>query len=478
MSQEGRITFGALESGDDAFSDAAPVAMNVLFDGKSAMRRRPGLRAFVDAPSTAISSYPITGIYRTLRGDLIATDDELGHRRIYRVSSGGAVDISNPAQADLRGTKRPVFAETEALLAIAGGKEIQKLTLTTVGTPSARLGGSPPEASHVIFNSSRFLVNRVVTPLDQIQFSDPVTGEGVTPLETWSGTLSSGSFKAEARADRVVAIAETMNDVWAFGATTTQLFVPDPHLGYARALQTERGCIAPYTVTALGDAFAWMDDEKQIVYGSAREQQAISGPIQQTLDRMTTVDDGWGFRFKGDQFEAAVFPFETDGRAFCFQMAGGWSQWQSWDGEVWGKINIASCHLHRGTKATIVGTRDGKIAELTTAAADDLGSRIRVLCQSGFKSRATDKRKACEVVRLAFQRPNYSSSTTTQVRLRYRNEDGAWRHPILLTLDAKTKIITLRSLGVYRRRQWEIDYEAAEDVILSSATEEYTVLED
>ena len=472
------IGFGAAESGDEAFADAAPVAINVLFDGKGALRRRPGLRNYVGAPTTAISSYPLTGVYRTLGGVLFATDDEPGHRRIFKVTDGGGLDISGPPEADLRGTSRPIFAETEALLVIAGGREVQKIYLLSLGTPSERLGGSPPHATHIVYNSSRFLVNRILTPLNQVNFSDPGTGTATTPFETWSGTLSSGSVKAEARPGSVVALHETMNEVWLFCTASLQLFQVDPALGYARVLQSDRGLVAPYSVIDAGDAKAWMDDEKQFVFGTAREQRSISGPIQKTLDEMGTVSDGWGFRYKGDQFEAMVWPFETDGRAWCYQLEGGWSQWQGWDGESWTTMNIASHHLDRKTKASIVGTRDGKVAELSTSATGDLGNAIRVLCQSGFKNRGTDNRKECKVLRLAFERPGFDSDNTVTVRLRYRNEDGAWRPPILLDISQRTQVVTLRPLGVYRRRQWEIDYESTEDLILTSAREEYTVTGD
>ena len=149
------LNFGVESSGDESFSGGGEAAFNMLIDGKGALRRRPGLAAYAQAPATAFSGYAISGVHVDLNGRIFAVDEQPGARRVWRLESGAALDLSTPVDSDVTGTRRPTFAETGALLAIAGGRDVQKLTLTDPATPSERLGGSPPFASHVSTKRSR-----------------------------------------------------------------------------------------------------------------------------------------------------------------------------------------------------------------------------------------------------------------------------------------------------------------------------------
>lgn len=473
---EAPLRFGIQESGDEEFAGAPPVAQNVLIDGAGAIRRRPGIATFGEFPSTAISSYAVSGIYRTLTGAYFAVDQTPGRRRIYRLTTGSALDITGTlGPQDLAGTKRPTFAETEALLAIAGGREVQKLKLLEAGTPSSRLGGNPPRATHIIAQSSSFLVNRVDSPLQDVHYSDPGTGTAITPFETWSGTISSGNFRVNLTEDPVVAIARTMTEVWAFCATSTELWVPDPAQAFARTTPFERGCVAPYSVIDHDEAKAWIDDDKQMVMAMGRAEKIISPPIQNTLDSVTGIEEAFGFRYKEDQFDAMCWSMPSDGRTFCF--AGGWSQWLGYDnGPVQFLVNCH--HRDRKTKDNLVGLTDGRVGKLTTAASDDLGNPIKALVRTGYDSRGTQNRKTCKGIRLSFRRDTLDTTQTPTALFRYRDEDGMWRGEIPLVIDRQQKVIRLRSLGSYRRRQYEVEWDAGENVTLADATEDYEVQAD
>jgi hypothetical protein len=477
-----RIPFGYEESGEQELAGGNALAVNVLVDGKGAVRRRPGITTTTDAPSTVINSAGIDGIYVTeFEGTLFAVSAAPpSMRSIYRIEGGTAFDLTNGiASQGLRGTRRPTFAETEALLLIAGGDEVQKVELTA-GYASGRLGGSPPLASHVITQASTALVNSVVTPLNQVAYSAAGLGTATAPFETWNGLDDSGVVYASMRPSAVVALHENTNEVWAFQETGTQTFSEDESQGYARGRSDENGCAAPYSVIKHREAFAWINHDKQIVISNARGMEIISTPIQKTIDD-ADITGAWGFKFEGDQFTTLNWIFPLAGFGLTYQVGGGWSRWAGHDGASWTAPLLMSHARRWGVdKQSVVGTTDGRVGVLSVDALTDLGNPIRSYCRTGYLSRGSadvpaDQRKACRMVTLTFK-VDPTTSLDAIGKLRWRDEDGEWRQWIDLVPRGST--VVLRSLGVYRRRQWEIELADETDVMLISATEEFDALTD
>ncbi len=129
------------ESGHEELAGASPAAMNVVVDGKGSVLRRPGIQAYSGAPSGVIDANGIVGLHVTVGGTLFAVGGVVAERPIYRVTAGAATAIgAGLPPSGLRGTSRPTFAETELLLAIAGGDALQKVVLNPIS--SSRMGGS------------------------------------------------------------------------------------------------------------------------------------------------------------------------------------------------------------------------------------------------------------------------------------------------------------------------------------------------
>ena len=473
MAQE-LIPFGFEASGDKAFAGANPVAYNVLIGGKGEIRRRPGLRYV--GPTAAFSSYAISGLFVTDGGVTFAVDEEPGRRRFWRIKGTSAYDITGAiAQGDLDGTARPVFAETEGYVFVTGGLNAMKINLLAVGTPPSRLGGSPPKATHVIANTSRILVNRVETPLSDVHFSAIGYGVAITPFETWNTGIEAGSFIVQGKPDSVVALAETMREVWAFGGQSVQVYQPDPNVVYAPTRMRERGLAAPYSVVKVDEVFFWLDQYRRFIAAdNAGQPKEISEAIAGTLDALTTVDDCYGTRITMNQFDCVLWTFPTDKLQLCYQIGGGWSRWGTRDEGNWKTLPTKSFAFNRTTEANLVGTTAGRVAEWSISALDDLGTPITAFAQSGFMDRGSDNRKSCDSVKLAFDRPT-SSDTTVVGTLRWRNEDGEWCSPLELVLSSPDNVLVFNSLGVYRRRQWEIEFTASEEITLVAATESFTV---
>lgn len=475
------IPFGSIQqSGLEELGGASPAAMNVIVDGNGTVRRRPAIEAYLD--TSTIDSDGLSGVHATHGGVLYAVG-EGSPRAIYRITADGFDQVSDAADANtfLGGTRRPTFAETEMLLVIADGSDPRKLELADDSV--SLLGGSPARGTHVIPNASRLLLNDLVVDRTKVNYSD--IAQGTTTFanhEVWGGTGTSGFFTAEARVDPVQAIGENTGEVWVWGTTNVELHVPDPSLVYARAAVREYGMSAPYSAINVDQAFGWLDHRRRFVVSDGRDYQVISGDIQQDLDDMAVVSDCFGMRVHEGPADCLVWVFPTDGRTYAYQMGGGWSQWMGWDSTTNGwKRWPVNCHFHRpDTDVNVVGTTAGRVGQLSMGVTDDLGDLLVSRVDTGFLDRGTDRRKHCKAVRLVIRRGTVSGTTQPVAHLRYRDEPGTWSPPIEVGLGVggdTNPVVVLRSLGVYRRRQWRLEFSGTEDWALAGVTEDYDILE-
>lgn len=471
------IYFGpAQESGSDPLSGAAPVSINTVIDGRGVVRRRPGLVAPSSRYAGVVDAGGLRGLYESEGGVLYALGDS---GATYRIGPAAAVtNVGSPVY----GSARPTFAETEALLVIAAGGDLQKIDLAT--HESSRLGGTPPEGStHVVANALRLLANDGVTDRTKVRYSDISQGTlDYSGHESWTfgGVGVSGFFTAEARPDPVVALHENTNEVFAFGTTNLQVFAPDGASVYAPVGTKEYGCAAPYSIIKTDSDFAWLDHHRRIVMSDGRSHKVLSDKIQATLNALTTVSDCHGFRVVVGAIEVLGWTFPTDGRTFALQVGGGWSQWQGY-GTSGPTSFPAVCHHHaRSDNAHLVGTSSGRVAELQMGATSDLGEPLVAYAETGYLDRETSMKKWCQAVRFTLRRGETSSSSAPVALLRYSDREGQWSAPMPIHLGVSGDTesdVELRSLGVYRRRAWRFEFSGDVDLALIRAEEDFTVLD-
>lgn len=484
-------------TGQEVLAGAPGVAQNVMVDQAGCIRRRPGITAALGLTSAVVDSSGISGLYCTVGGVVYAVGNTPPHRQLYLVGAI-ATPLASPADSDaaLAGSGRPTFAETQLLLAIAGGDNMHKIVLA--GSVAGRLGGSPPFASHVAASSSRLLGNIASTSatvdLDKsvVRFSGIANGNtSYAGMEIWTEGLvpgAAGHFSSEANPDPVVAVYENTNEVFCFGTRSLQIFSPDPFVsdtgipaGWSPSVTRELGCSAPYSIIKVNQQFAWLDDLGRIVISDGRSESVISDPIKRTLDQITTVTDCFGYRVTTGPLDAMVWTFPTDGRTFAFQKGSGWAEWSGWSAGNWAPLSVTAAALQIGTHDTLVGTSSGRIGRYSLDAQDDLGSPINLRVDSGFINRGTDQRKHCRQVYVALRRGATAASATSKALLSYRDNPGPFCPPLEIELGrlGDTEIIIqLTSLGVYRRRQWRFEYSGPEDLALVGMDEEFDVLSD
>lgn len=469
------IGFGPVQgSGLEETAGASPAACNVVLEATGAVRRRPGIAAIEEAPATAVDSLGIRALHVIEAGDIIAVGGLIASSRshIYRVAGGAAVDLSPTPERELLGSARPSIAETEMLIVLAGGGRIQKVQLS--GFQSSELSADAPQASFVIANSLRLLANDIANTKTTVFYS----GIAVGPLtfaghEDWA-TADAGSFQAEARPDPVVALAETSNEVLVFGSKTLQVYGPDPVSRFVPVIGLDVGCLAGDSVVNVDGQFAWLDDRRRLVMSGGRSVQSLSDPaIAQTLKDVAAVDDCFGLRLRMGRLDAIGFTFPTDGRTFVLQQGGGWAQWSGWSAGNYAPWPVRCAHVTKGR--CLVGLDDGRIGELSAAAQTDLGDPIAAHATTGFITRDTEAWKHCEAVNLAIR---HETGAQGLVWLDYRDDLGEW-NSLPVELDGSRGSLTeveWRGLGTYRRRQWRVRFDGTTEVVLSAATESFSIL--
>lgn len=464
------------ESGSDELGGALQLALNVVQDQKGTIRRRPGIQTSLLAPAAAIAGSAIVGLWVTTDGQLFAVDDAA--RRIWRVLSAGATAIpSTTGEPSVLGTQRPTFAETEAMLGIAGGGFPSKLVFADMHI--SLIGGSPPLASHVVANSARLLLNDLGDYTGLVHYSDLATGSSYAGHEVWtSGIGTAGYFLTESRPDPVVALLESSNEIIALGTTTMQAFAADAQTVYAPVTAREFGCGAPYSVIRDDNSIAWLDNARRFVISDTRDVQSIAAPIKGTLETVASPADCFGFRALLNSLDAYVWSFGVDGRTFVFQKAIGWAQWSCGTADVPLPFMATSHCLSPVDGRNLIGTNDGRIAELSMDAADDLGLPFTAVVRTGYINHDTDNRKWCKSVKFTLRRGEPGAGAATAM-FGFRDRPGDWTR-IAIDIGSAGDVdatVIFRSLGVYRQREWMFEFTGTRQLILAGATEEYEVLE-
>lgn len=487
------------QSGSDELGGATAVAMNVVFEPTGAVRMRPAISTYSTFPTAALeldssTTYAIpgvNGIYETEGGRVYTVGEDRIIRRVDTGDVNGYISTAYPAPSDERvsGPYRPTFAETEMLLVVSGGSYPQKVVL--VAETSSRLSGSPPNASHVSAIASRLVMNDVTTDKSNIRYSGVANGNtSYAGMEQWSsGVGTAGFFRAEARPDSVIAIADNANEVFAWGSTSLQIFGSDPGFVFAPLATKEVGLAAASSVVKIDGSFMWLDDKRRFVISDGRSLDVVGNDIQQTLNDMTAVSDCFGYRVHWGPLEAVVWTFPTDGRTFCYQKGpkgGSWSQWSCSDSSTsnWSRFRVQSHCLGRNG-VNYIGTTDGLVGSLAFGLAyDRSGSSqgetpIVSSVTTGFLDRGTPNRKQCKRVSFTMKRGTTTSSVAPVALISYRDDRGEWSSPISVNLGANADtypVVELFSLGVYRTRQWKFTFSGS-DIVLVGAVEEFEVLQ-
>lgn len=461
-------------SGLDALAGAPALMANTLSDIADVRKARPGVGAWDPFPAAVPNASPILS--------MAALDDTLifvcADRTLWSITAAGAVTAlsDGTVASHLDGVARPQSLSLRTKVVVVGGGAPQSTDGVAV---SAHLGGSPPDSIAITGIATRI----ILAPNDTsgtIRWSDP----GDSGHETWDAL---NFAEAEAKPDVVRNIASNTNELFVFGAETLQVFSPDASVDFAPGRTLNIGLLAPYSLIEVDDQFAFLDRERRFVLTDGRsfsdEASVLSKPIESVLRGMTTVDDCWGFRMRTDRWDACVWFFPTEGRGFIWNRRNrGWSEWRQWGSTGWTTPSITSAYYWPEQNVFLVGLSTGQIAKLDADAHTDLGSPIKVVLITGFVDHGTNNKKKSISAKFVFKRGETAQSgTAPQVRIYRRDNEGAWLSPTIRTLGLAGDYdpdVEIRSSGIYRRRQWRVEFDANAGFTFVKATEEIVVLND
>jgi hypothetical protein len=346
------------------------------------------------------------------------------------------------------------------------------------------LGGCPPFASHVLTNSSRILANDTQLDQTKVRYSD--ISQGIVDFsghESWDPSPgAAGFFTAEARSDYIVAVVENTNDIFCLGTTSLQLFSPDGSTTFAPSITRESGCLAPYGVTKVDDKYLSLDHRTRVVSSDGRQWEDIGGAVQKTLDALTTPEDAYAYRFEDSFADCIVFRFEADSETLVAQQGIGWGRWAVYSAatDAFTMFPVLCHHLRSDGGLNVVGLEDGTIRTLSLDNETDLGEPIVAHVSTGFLDRTSDNRKQSIAVHLTFKRTS-ALSDGVSCYLEYRDDLSSEWTVIEIDLGVEdgdlNPVVTLRSLGIYRRRQWRFRFADTAGLFLVKATETFELLD-
>jgi hypothetical protein len=439
----------------------------------------------------------------------------------------------------LAGSGRPSIVATRSKVLIAGGAQIQvwdgvtarSYRLPNTGNPNPSDPGyvaptyPPPDGAFIAAVAQRLVVQPGDTS-GTIHWSGPLEN-----YENWDYALGGAQYtQAAAKPDPVVAMLDNTNEVFAFGKETIQVFTfndlsidqldTSNSLDLSPSRTQNIGTISPYSIVAVDDNFALLDRHRRFILTDGRTYQDVSHPVSQLLRDLTRIDDCWGFRMRFGRFDCVVWFFPTDGFGLVYDTKT--QKWSEWTTGMWSGPGVSISYpglpgqsdtLQPGATITsaynwaeksifVVGTSCGQLLALDDGSPTDgyanMACPINVEVQSGFTDHDTQAQKHCRTLMLKFKRTtrkypddplNIRRAASGHVRISKRDDQGAWKvvkdvelsrassDPTSISdVAPSSPCIQIRSLGVYRARQWKVEYTGTDEIQLVGAQEEYEVL--
>ncbi len=230
------------------------------------------------------------------------------------------------------------------------------------------------------------------------------------------------------------------------------------------------------------DQFVWLDHQTRFIMSDGREWKDVGGAIQATLDALTAPSDCYGYRFSESFADCIVFRFEADSETLVLQPGIGWARWalHTASSDTFSMFPVLSHHRRQDGGLNVVGLSTGVICTLSLDNLTDLGAAIVAYVSTGFLDRESDAYKQTLSVHLTFKRTQALSEGVVCF-LDYRDDlSQEWT-----TLDIDlgvddgdlTPVISLHSLGTYRRRQWRFRFPDDAGLFLVRASETVLTLD-
>lgn len=193
-----------------------------------------------------------------------------------------------------------IFSDNEDVMVSDGvnGYNWDGTTFSNIASP-VHIGALDYQGGFGIFNepdSGRFYITAVnnFTSIDDLDFAS-----------------------AESSSDNLVRVFVDHNELWLFGATSTEIWqlsgAADFPFSRLNSAQIEHGCAAAFSVAAEDNTVFWLSDDGLFYRANGYQPVIISnGPIDRLIETLTTAERATGDAFcytnEGNKFYTITFP--------------------------------------------------------------------------------------------------------------------------------------------------------------------------
>ena len=447
-------------------------------------QKRPALDVFTDVGSDT----PIDGIYWSRTYNILIV---VSGTSIYKVrESGGITDITGDTLlSDSPVTFTEGTSSTDTYIVMANGGQMVTYnnsgTTVKMSTLDAAAGGDgvvPGEGafggvSHVEFIDGYLLANEVDTT--NWYFSDPLD------MRLWApGT---DVYLAETHPDLLLAIHVANRQIYLFGTETVEVWYNDGFAPFSRIDGgfLNVGCSAKSSIIEAYGDFLFLDDKRRVMRLTGNRFINVSAPIEKDLRELTYVADARGDFVHFDRRAFYVLTFLRANKTFVFDLSTNmwtnWSDWSSTTGDR-GRFIAQEYILAEGWNRRLFGDKTtGRIYNISFDTTSDNGNSVVGLIRTGMVDHGITRQKKC--IQLVFRCKRGQGKTTDTTAptfsMRYRDKGKDWSNvrTISLGLISDREIyVRVKSLGMYRARQYEFTHAADSEFDLVEIEEEFEVM--
>jgi len=388
---------------------------------------------------------------------------------VFKKSETGSI-ITLGTELFLSGV-RPTFADFGDTLYAANGSGIIKITTSTASILSDV--DIPANVSHVTAFDTYLLANKGGS--GQMHRSD------VLAPETWSAN----SITAEQDPDNLVAIHVRSSEIWLFGERTIERWYNDGETPFVpiQGGILSTGCQAPYTIQWIRGAFYWLNERRELVRSSGGQYEIISTPVNDQLQIARTISNAFAdyITVGGNNFYVLTLPDYSDyGITLVYDIKkdewqGRWNYWNSSNNRYERFRGQCYAFVPSWNKHILGDKINGLLYTMSLDTYKDNTEILRSAWLTGYIDHKTGSRKRSLELRFRLLRGHGGTDTNPRLMLRWR-DDGSqiWSNTHYIELGEIGQYEfykSIRRLGMYRSRQYELSVTDDVPVVVADAEE-------
>ena len=425
--------------------------------------KRPGLSSFIDTTEAE----KIDGLFWWDEKEIVIA-----------VSNGNIFSItaSDGAFTQLGGDTLQVggkvsFASNATTLVMANGGRM--VTYTGTGNPAfVADGDAPTTVSHVVFLDQYIVALRSGSAIAHFSAVNDATAWAALDL-----------FTAESKPDDLVSMTAAYGEIHLLGKATKESWITgiDPAFIRVDAGTLEVGCIAPDSLVNADGILIWLDHRRRVVMLTGRTLRRISTPFDDEIRDITPVTDAKGMYISIGRRSFYIINFPTDDSTYVYDLSTEqWAEWGKWSGSYSEFICNEYTYAKTWDLHLLGDANTGKIYKMDANIYQDAGAVMRTLVRFGHISHGTMNKKRSKEIKIRLKRAAGGvSDNEPKVKLRWKDDNKLWSNWKELSLGKMGDtdfILSLRRLGMYRTRQYELTHSENSDFILVSMEEDVEVL--